>query len=252
MNVLRRTGSLSVSDARDMLGVSEATVRRLFMRMEKEGLAMRSHGTLRPMPSGSAYTFDANAHVYSREKQSIGRMAAMFVEDGDIIYLDCGTTVFQMTLSLSQRIQAGEFRSLNIVTNSIVNVQALTPSPTCRVILVGGEYNSDRRDFSGPLTERFIAQFHFDKCFLGCDGVNARDGFSSKDVNISSLNACVMERADNIYVLCDSSKLDRCSMVSYAPLHRISALVTNAEPSRELCTALQSAKVHINLCGVTP
>ena len=142
--------------------------------------------------------------------------------------------------------------AVGIVTNSIVNVQALTPSPTCRVILVGGEYNSDRRDFSGPLTERFIAQFHFDKCFLGCDGVNARDGFSSKDVNISSLNACVMERADNIYVLCDSSKLDRCSMVSYAPLHRISALVTNAEPSRELCTALQSAKVHINLCGVTP
>ena len=251
LNMLRRTGSVALSDAKDMLGVSEATVRRLFMQMEQEGLAMRSHGTLRPVPSGAAYSFEASAHVYSREKQSIGRMAAMFVEDGDIIYLDCGTTVFQMTLSLSQRIQAGEFKSLNIVTNSIVNVQALTPSAACRVILVGGEYNSERRDFSGPLTEHFIAQFHFDKCFLGCDGVNVRDGFSSKDVNISSLNACVMERADDVCVLCDSSKLGRSSMVSYAPLDRVSALVTNAEPGQALKAALQSARVHVNLCGLS-
>ena len=249
LNILRRTGHVTVSDAVDMLGVSEATVRRLFIQMEAEGLAIRNHGALRSLPSGSVYSFEASAQVYSREKQNIGRMAAMFVEDGDIIYLDCGTTVFQMTLALSQRILAGEFRSLNIVTNSIVNVQALTPGPSCKLILVGGEYNSERRDFSGPLTERFIAPFHFNKCFLGCDGVNRRDGFSSKDANISSLNSCVMERADDVYVLCDSSKLDHSSMVSYAPLDRVAALVTNAEPGRELMSALQAARVHVNLCG---
>ena len=249
VNILRRTGHVTVSEAVDMLGVSEATVRRLFTQMEGEGLAVRSHGTLRSLPSGSVYSFEANAQVYSREKQNIGRMAAMFVEDGDILYLDCGTTVFQMTLALSQRIMAGEFRSLNIVTNSIVNAQAITPTPGCKLILVGGEYNSDRRDFSGPLTERFIDPFHFNKCFLGCDGVNRRDGFSSKDVNISSLNSCVMERSDAVYVLCDSSKLDRSSMVSYAPLNRIAALFTNAEPSPPLRAALQTARVHVNLCG---
>ena len=249
LNILKRTGHVTVSDAVDMLGVSEPTVRRLFIQMEAEGLAIRSHGTLRSIPSGSVYSFDASAQVYSKEKQNIGRMAAMFVEDGDIIYLDCGTTVFQMTLALSQRMAAGEFRSLNIVTNLLGNVQALTPGPGCRLILVGGEYNMDRKDFSGPLTEKFIAPFHFNKCFLGCDGVNQRDGFSSKDVNISSLNSCVMERADAVYVLCDASKLCRSAMVSYAPLNRVSALVTNAEPSRELRSALQSARVHVNLCG---
>ena len=249
LNILRRTGHITVSEAVDMLGVSEATVRRLFALMESEGLAMRSHGTLRSIPSGSGYSFEASAQVYSREKQNIGRMAAMFVEDGDIIYLDCGTTVFQMTLALSQRIATGEFRSLNIVTNSLVNVEALAAAPNCRLILVGGEYNVERKDFSGPLTEKFIAPFHFNKCFLGCDGVNRRDGFSSKDVNISSLNSCVMERADAVYVLCDSSKLDRCSMVSYAPLDRVTALITDAEPGQELRAALQNARVHVNLCG---
>ena len=248
-NILKRTGQVTVSEAVEMLGVSEATVRRLFASMEREGLALRSHGLLRPAPAGPAYSFEASAHVYSREKQNIGRMAAMFVEDGDTIYLDCGTTVFQMTLCLSQRIAAGEFSALNIVTNSLVNTQALTSAPGCRLFLVGGEYDSERRDFSGPLTERFITPFHFNKCFLGCDGVTQHDGFSSNNVNISSLNTCVMERSDAVYVLCDSSKMDRSSMVSYAPLNRISALVTDAEPARELRAALQSAKVHVNLCG---
>ena len=249
MNILKRTGHVTISEAVEMLGVSEATVRRLFIQLEAEGLALRNHGILRCLPASSAYSFEASSQVYSREKQNIGRMAAMFVEDGDIIYLDCGTTVYQMTLALAQRIAGGEFRSLNIVTNSIVNVQALTPTPGCRVLLVGGEYNSERRDFSGPLTEKFIALFHFNKCFLGCDGVNRRDGFSSKDVNISSLNTCVMERSDALYVLCDSSKLGRSSMVSYAPLNRVTALITDAEPSRELHAALQAARVHVNLCG---
>ena len=249
VNILKRTGQVTVSDATGMLGVSEATVRRLFIQMESEGLAVRSHGTLRSVPSPSVYSFEASAQVYSREKQNIGRMAAMFVEDGDIIYLDCGTTIFQMTLALSQRIAAGEFRSLNIITNSLVNVQSLSPMSGCRLILVGGEYDCSRRDFSGPLTERFLAPFHFNKCFLGCDGVNQRDGFSSKDANISSLNSCVMERADAVYVLCDSSKLDKSSMVSYAPLNRVTAMVTNAEPSRALRAALQTAQVHLNLCG---
>ena len=252
MNMLRRTGCVTIADAEEMLGVSEATVRRLFIHLEQEGLAMRSHGTLRPAPSGSVYSFEASTRVYSREKQNIGRMAAMFVEDGDAIYLDCGTTVFQMTLALSHRISAGEFRNLNIVTNSIANVQALTPSSSCRVILVGGEYDSERRDFSGPLTERFIAPFHFNRCFLGCDGVTGYDGFSSKNVNISSLNSCVMERSDAVYVLCDSSKLDRCSMVAYAPLERVNAMVTDAEPGEALRTALQAAHVHVNLCGMEP
>ena len=156
MNILKRTGHVTLSEAGEMLGVSEATVRRLFIQMEGEGLALRNHGMLRSIPASSAYSFEASAQVYSREKQNIGRMAAMFVEDGDIVYLDCGTTIYQMTLALSQRIIGGEFRTLNIVTNSIVNVQALTPAQGCRVLLVGGEYNSERRDFSGPLTEKFI------------------------------------------------------------------------------------------------
>lgn len=249
-NMLRTAGQITVGEAMEMLGVSEATARRLFAEMERSGLAARYYGGIRPSPRPANYSFERNERVYSREKQRIGRLAAELVEDGDTIYLDCGTTVFQMTLALSERM--AQFASLNIVTNSIANVQALAPSPKCRVILVGGEYDSARRDFSGALTEKYLTPFHFTKSFFGCDGAAPRMGFSSNQVSISSLNAHVIERADYACVLMDSSKLGKCSLVSYAQLGDVDAIVTDAEPQDPLKTALQEAGVRVSVAYPSP
>lgn len=248
-NMLKTTGHITIAEAMEMLNVSEATVRRLFADMERSGLAVRNYGGIRPVSQAVNYSFERNEHVFSQEKQRIGRMAAMFVEDGDTIYLDCGTTMFQMTLALSERIAGWEFDSLNIITNSLANVQAITTSPKCRVILVGGEYDSARRDFSGALTERYLAPFHFTKCFFGCDGVSPNSGFSSNQVNISSLNSQVIEHSDYTYVLLDSSKLGKSSLVSYAQLCEVDAIITNAEPQGTLRLALQDADVRVNVAG---
>lgn len=161
------------------------------------------------------------------------------VQNGDTIFLDSGTTLMQMTLALSRRIANGEFRSLNIITNSMANIQALTPSQQCRVILIGGEYNHSRRDFSGPLTERYVSLFHFTKSFFGCEGLTAQMGFSSNQLSISSLNTCVIARTDSRFVLLDESKFGRYSLVTYATLPEISGIVTNAVPDEELALALE-------------
>ena len=249
LNMLKTTGHITINEAMEMLDVSEATVRRLFAEMERGGLAVRNYGGIRPAPSAINYSFEMNERVFSQEKQRIGRMAAMFVEDGDTIYLDCGTTVFQMTLALAERISEWEFGSLNIVTNSIANVQAIATSSKCRVILVGGEYDSARRDFSGSLTEKFLEPFHFTKSFFGCDGAAPRMGFSSNQVNISSLNTQVLNRSDYACVLLDASKLGRCSLVSYAQLSDVDAIITNREPEGTLRLALQDAGVRVNVAG---
>jgi DeoR/GlpR family transcriptional regulator of sugar metabolism len=250
LNMLKSMGQITTNNAMEMLDVSEATARRLFAEMERSGAAVRSYGGIRLAPRTMNYSFELNERVYSQEKQRIGRMAAEFVEDGDTIYLDCGTTVFQMTLALSDRIAEWQFGSLNIVTNSIANVQAITPSPRCRVILVGGEYDSARRDFSGPLTEKYIAPFHFTKSFFGCDGTSPKMGFSSNQVNISSLNTHVMERSDFTCVLLDSSKLNKCSLVTYARLEDVNAIVTDREPEGEIKTALDDAGVRVNVANL--
>lgn len=247
LNILHSTGRVTTAEAVGLLGVSEATVRRMFAELERSGRALRDYGGVRPVGGAGDFSFELREKTFQQEKMRIGRLAASFVEDGDTIYLDCGTTLLQMALALSARIEDGAFRSLNVVTNSIANVQAVVPSPLCRVILVGGEYNSEQKDFSGPLTEKYVSPFHFTKCFLGCDGLAADMGISSNLFSVSSLNSAVMERADGVFILLDGSKFGRRSLVSYAALSDADAIVTNCAPDEALQAALSDAGVSIHV-----
>ena len=156
-----------------------------------------------------------------------------------------------MTLALSNRIANNEFTSLNIITNSIANVQAITPRPNCSVILVGGMYSNERRDFSGPLTEKYVSPFHFTKCFLGCDGMNATMGFFSSQFDISSLNSVVMARTDASYVLLDCSKFDHSSLVSYATLAEARGILTDRVPDEPIRSALREADTEVYVADDT-
>ncbi len=249
LNILHSTGRVTTAEAVELLGVSEATVRRMFTDLERSGRALRDYGGIRPSGSAGDFSFELREKVFQQEKMRIGRLAASFVEDGDTIYLDCGTTLLQMALALSERIGDGAFHSLNLITNSIANVQAVAPSPLCRLILVGGEYSSDQRDFSGPLTEKYVSPFHFSKCFLGCDGLAEQMGFSSNLFSISSLNAAVMERSDKTFILLDDSKFGHRSLVSYATLDEVDAVVTNRAPDEALLEALSLAGVEVHVSG---
>lgn len=243
LRALRAAGRVSTRDAVATLGVSEATARRLFAEMERAGKVVRDYGGIVPSSRGALYRFEKKELLCSSEKQKIGARAALLVRPGDTIYLDCGTTTLQMALALAHRLEGGEVKEVKVITNSIANLQAL--SAGCQAILLGGEYNAARRDFSGALSEKFLQLFHFTQCFLGADGVSATEGFTSDEVSISRLNEYVIQRSDAANVLADASKLGRGSFVSYARLAEVSALVTNPFDAPAEREALSAAGVAV-------
>lgn len=245
LNLLSSVRKISTHEAVELLGVSSATARRLFSNMEREGKIIRNYGGIQIADTAINYSYDYSEKIYQQEKKRIGKLAATFVNDGDTIYLDCGTTLFQMTLALSERLANEEFDSLNIITNSIANIQVLSPSPKCRVILIGGEYNKKRRDFAGPLTERYVSSFHFHKSFIGCDGFSPSMGFSTDQINISSLNTSILNRTDASFVLLDTSKFNKNSLVSYATAEKITTVVTDSQPPEPIQKTLKDANVKI-------
>lgn len=245
LNILKASPRITTSEAVKMLDVSEATARRVFSDLEKSGKVIRNYGGIQLSQNNQSYSFEASEKMYMLEKKRIGTMAASLVDDDDTIYLDCGTTSFQMMLALSERIASGDLHSINVITNSIVNVQVTVSSPQCRVILIGGEYNSKRRDFSGLLTKRYVEQFHFTKCFLGCDGITIDMGICSNNIDISSLNSTVIEHSDFSYVLLDNSKFGKCSLVTYAQLNEINAIITDIMPNDRFQDACQAAGLEL-------
>jgi DeoR family transcriptional regulator, fructose operon transcriptional repressor len=226
LEMLQMQRKLDVRTVVDSMGISEATARRLFARLDKEGKVIRTHGGVRLAPHlGSDYSYYLSASHRSREKAAIGRAAADLVASGDRLYLDSGTTVLKLAEELALRLQAGTLKDLIALTNSLVLVEAL--ARWCKVILLGGEVRTERRDVCGPISEETLRRFHVTRAFLGADAVHLGSGFMTTDERTAKLNEIILKNAAHSCVLADSEKFHRESFVSYAALGEVELLLTD-------------------------
>lgn len=246
LEMLQLNRRLDVRTVSESLGVSEATVRRLFTRLDGEGRVIRTHGGVHIAPqAGTGYSYFLSATHRSREKARIGRAAAGFVASGDRLYLDSGTTVLQLAEALALRLQAGELADLVVLTNSLVLVEAL--ARWCKVILVGGEVRTERRDLCGPISEETLHLFHVTRAFLGADAIHLASGYMTTDERTAMLNRIVLRSAGSSCVLADSEKFDRDSFVSYAPLDGVDRVLTDASIAEPVLAQFRAAGAAVEV-----
>lgn len=239
MSLLRVSGKVNVNEAINILGVSESTVRRLFAKLEKEGLAVRTYRGIRiNIVSGGreSYSFEKNEEVRSAEKMQIGEQAESLIKERDTIYLDSGTTVLKLCTAIARKCSASagsgsssdsaaKYNSVTVFTNSLANLNLL--KDYMNVHLIGGEYRPHRQNFCGYLTEEVIKRIHFTKCFIGADGYSRENGLTASDFDTARINQLVVAGSDCRILLTDTSKYEKNSVILYAPLDSINILVTN-------------------------
>jgi DeoR/GlpR family transcriptional regulator of sugar metabolism len=244
LDMLRVHQRVDVKTATSALNISEATVRRLFAQLEKDGEVIRVHGGVQLAPQlGSDYSFRVSTLHRSEEKTRIGRAAAETVASNERIFLDSGTTVLKLAESLAVRIQAGEVKNLIVVTDSLTYVDLL--GRYCKVILIGGEVRVARRDVCGPIAEKILEMFHTNNAFLGADAINLDAGFMTTDERTAKMCEIVIDHADRVYVLADSEKFNTSSFLSYGPLDAADTIFTDDGVPSETFEAFTVAGAHI-------
>lgn len=222
---LQKRGKINLSEAMDMLSISQSSVRRLFCLLEAQREAIRVHGGIVPI-SRPEYSYEAADNENMSAKEAIAKYAVALLSCDDVIYLDSGTTIAAMASALAARLEADRSFSVKVFTNSLVNLQLL--SPVTRINLVGGTYRSNRKDVAGYVAEIAVRGLRFDKCFLGTDGYDSTLGFTATDFSTARLNEVVLAASGERIVLADSSKLTGTAVVSYTREHNVNLLVTNA------------------------
>ncbi len=248
LNELHQTGTLTVAQAMKLLNVSESTVRRLFTRLESNGVAIRRYGGIQLLREhrDDDYHYDQVVRQAVLQKKKLAQKTVKQITSGDILYIDSGTTMACLCAQLAQRITLGELTNLTVFTNSLVNLEIL--SPHLSVSLIGGEYRSNRRDFSGYLSEKILNGLHFTKCFLGADGYHPHHGFTATDFSTAHLNELVLANTDKAYVVIDSSKFMMASMVSYSHESTIHVMVTDKVPPQAMVKQLEESQIELILC----
>jgi len=222
MSQLLDSKHVTVKELAQSMDVSGATVHRDLKALAAEDELLLVHGGA-VLPRQRDFSFRAKLLRAGEQKRIIGRLAAALVRDGDQVFLDSGTTCFEMVPYLKQ------MHSLTVLANSARLALELN-APGLSVLLTGGEYRPDRMDTVGPMAMNTLKQVRGYVAFIGADGLRMDFGPSASDVASAHLHRLVVENARQAVLLVDSSKFGGASLFQIVDWPRISKVVTDREP----------------------
>ena len=237
---LEQRRSLTVAELAEALATTPITVRRDLAELAKQGLLVRTHGGA-VLPSVAKYpvAFARKAAVHLSQKEHICRLAATRIQDGDTIFLDCGST----TALLCPLIR---HLSIRVVTNSLPVVFELLGSAV-QLVLAGGEVDAERQAVHGILATEQLRRYAVDKAFIGVDGLSRQRGLSANSELEASISLAVLAAARHVYLLCDASKLEQDKHLQFAPLSAVTTLITDQQASAELLASYRETGLEV-LC----
>ena len=222
LSILNKDGVLYTQEIMKNCNVSEITVRRDLSELEAKGLLIRTHGgAVKSKATEMLFTYDLKINQNRGNKEVICQLAAQYIKEGDVIFIDCGTT-----LSLITKFITG-FNRLTVITTSLPVISELIKFPNIRLSLIGGEVDIERQAIYGSVAENNIGMYHANKAFIGADGLSLKKGLSSYDEKEGFISWQMIENSEEVFLLCDSSKIEKNSFVKYAAITRIHHLITD-------------------------
>ena len=239
---------IGVGDLVELLGASEATVRRDINAMAERGEIKRVRGgaeALRPRhrPHMVGVPFDLSRDICVPQKRAIARAAAALVAPGESIIVGAGTTTWRLVEFLRNT-------DLDILTNSFAIAAELLATSNNRITLPGGTLYREMNAVVSPFNSEAIRHFAAGTMFTGCFGLN-RFGIMENDPLYVKSCVSLLERAERVVVLADSRKLRQRSSLIVAGIDRVSTLVTDSDAAPEDLDALRRAGVGVIVAAVT-
>lgn len=240
---IRTQGTATVADLAKNLNVSEETIRRDAKILQEKSEVLKLHGALAlPYLVGEA-PFERRLREHADAKRAIAKCALQFVDDGDSIMIDTGTT----TSIFAQELRVK--RNLTIVTNSSDIARTLATVNGNTVYMAGGELKADNGAAFGPPAVEFFARFRVKHAFISIGAIDAKDGPMDAELSEAEIAFTALMRADNRVILSDSSKFGKTALVKVCDFSLINRLVTNAEPDTALSAVLSGAGVLVTVAA---
>ncbi|ERS87788.1 DeoR/GlpR family DNA-binding transcription regulator [Halomonas sp. PBN3] len=224
---LAERGSLHLAEAATLCGVSEMTIRRDLAAGDGELVLMGGHLVRAADPRyAPAYDLDDQRDRQAAAKRALCRRAAARVEEGDTLFIDCGTTLMPLVAEL-----AG-FRELTVVTYALNVANAVVRHPGLRLVLLGGLYHPASQSFGGDDMTEAVARLGINRAFLSAAGVHPRHGLSCFHFHEVAPKRAAIGAAGERILVADATKLGVIRPARFAELEEIDLLVSDAEPSR--------------------
>ena len=240
LNVLQEDGKVMIDDLTKKTGVSGVTIRKDLKFLEEKSLLFRTRGGA---ALNNPYIIDRpineKERIKASEKNQIARAALTFIEDNDSIIIGSGTTAFALAQALHPP------HPLTVITPAAKVTIELSNRPNVEILQLGGLIRPNSSSVAGIEAERTLANISCGVFFMGVDGIDLDFGFSITNLQEAVLDRKMMESAQKVIVLADSTKIGRRGLGKVCDLDEVHYLITDEGVSTKTIGQLEEKGIRV-------
>ena len=250
LGLLAERGRLSVAEAAESLGASEATIRRDFGDLAAQQLATRTHGGI--VATAVAYDLPARYKAAGSDsaKERIATYAADLPKEGSVVGFNGGTTTSAVARRLAARpdlAMSPTRPAITVVTNALNIATEMVLRPFVRCVSLGGVARPESYELTGPLASMVLGELWLDTAVIGVDAVSAQAGATCQQEGEASINSLMVERAERVMVVATGDKLGAHAFALICPASRIDMVITDDSADPAAMTDLRAAGVTVEV-----
>ena len=231
--------TVTLDELCEEFGVSKNTVRRDLDVLLENRRFKKIYGGVTVEDFKELVSFGERNISKLSEKQRIAQKAASLVEDGDVIFIDSGTTTLHLVEYL------GERKNVTIVTNNIETILRAIPMENLTLIALPGTLNRKTLSFTGLNAVQLLQQFNIRKAFMASTGYSMESGVTNSSPLESDIKRTAVARSQQVYLLADAAKYGAAALTTYCRLEELNGLITDQLPPQEAQDFLLSL-IHIS------
>ena len=216
---------VSLADLCKHCDISMSTLRRDLDILSSEGKINRMYGCVTKRENSSAFqTLHFRSNINSDAKRIVAKIACRFVSDGDVIFIDSGSTTCLMVEFLK------DLQHLTIVTNNLDVIVRSAPYPNLQVYVLPGLFTRGNNSFAFLTDERLYSNYNIQKAFLGSSGITLEYGVSHTDLSERTIKQCATRITPKRYLLLDHTKFGKSAPLHLCEIKQFTALCTDTRP----------------------
>lgn len=229
----------TIDELCETFNVSKNTIRRDLNVLEARGHISKVYGGVTAISSQGAIPMPIRTGMHSSDKNLIGRLAAEEVEDGDTIFVDSGSTTLCMLKYLATK------KRITIVTHSLGALAEASKYENLNIISLGGIYSRPTDSFVGLSAFESLSSMKINKAFMASTGVSIDNGLMNSTFLEAEIKRGISQRASNIILLVDSSKIGHDGIISFCKLEDITYFITDSKPSEEYMQFFEANNITV-------
>lgn len=223
---VKKNNFVSIEELSEVFKISINTVRRDINQLVERGTIEKVYGGVKAIKDDIA-SFSLRSENLLEEKTKIAKLAASFINEDDVIFIDSGTTTIGILDHLPTDLKC------TIISNSLDIIEKASRLPNTKIFVVGSIFRRQTRSFVNLSQEQTFTHLNINKAFMAATGVSLKSGITNSSQEEYWIKKEVIENTEQKFLLIDHSKFDKAALLTYSSFSNIDIVITDQAPEKK-------------------